>query len=246
MDAVVGWGALVFVALILVIGAYRHETQIVVPPSVRLTPLAEIILKYNNQQSVWKLGRTWTNPLKGVVIQEDDATEAQAIADVLESTVPPVAPMSVPLALLGSESDIGYAINGNFLGSNKSHDPLGYDDGPAQEKLRYLIGQPGVTDATSAKAFALDPKRAIPYFWSLYNSHLQTAAQWIATGGASNIDPRLMNRWILAAVIYKQGDTGGRAIFLAGDWPAELNNFVSLEVYFAKQLGTPSVFVSLG
>jgi hypothetical protein len=216
-------------------------------PKPNLSPLAQIILGYNNSQMYWVGGVTvFTEPTKGVTLHKITATQAQSVATELEAVVSASEPTSIACALLGSESVMDpQCENGNYLGSNTAKDALGFDDGIAQEKLRYLVGQPGVTDAPGAQAFAFDVTRAIPYFWSLYQSHVATADGWIAAGGPSNIDPRLMNRYILAAVIYKQGATGGRAIFEAATWPEELNNFVSLEKYFAAKLSVPSVFLGL-
>lgn len=220
-------------------------------PSV-FSSLAQVILTYNNQQAYWVGGVTqWTVPAKGVVVNKLDAAGAQAEADQLDATVPGDDPMSVPLALLASESVLDrYCQNGNFTGSNPTHDPWGYDDGVAQLKLKYITvagksGPEAFASAADAQAFAFDVTKALPYFWGVYNSDLVTADSWINGGGPSTIDPRLMNRWILAAVIFKQGPTGAYAIFESGAWPSELNNFVSLETYFAEHLNQPSVFAGL-
>lgn len=233
----------VFVAVGSMVLARMREAS---DPPETLSPLAKIIYAFNRQQAIWVGGPTFSEPAKGVSLTEDTEAQAEEVADVLEATVPASAPMQIPLALLGSESDLSIiCFNGNREGSNKANDPGGYDDGVAQEKLKYLIGQPGVKTIDDARAFALDPKRAIPYFWSLYQAHLRTADEWIAAGGPSTIDQRLMNRWILAAVVYKQGPAGARNIFEAGLWPPELNNFVSLESWFAKELGVKSLFTGL-
>lgn len=222
------------------------------PSPSSLSPLAQVILTYNNQQFYWDGGVTrWTVPAKGVTVNKLDAAGAEAEAEELSATVPSTDPMSVPLALLGSESVLDrYCQNGNFAGSNPTKDPWGYDDGVAQIKLKYIsiggkVGAQAFASAADAQAFAFDVTKAIPYFWGIYNSDLVTADLWIAGNTNSAIDPRLMNRWILAAVIYKQGSTGAQAIFADGAWPAELNNFVSLETYFAGKLGQQSVFSSI-
>lgn len=218
-----------------------------VPVTPAPTGLAAIILTYNNQQAYWANGvSTFTEPAEGVVVHKINATQAGLIADQLTATVGTSAPMSIPLALLASESVLDpLCQNGNFLGSNPSKGPMGYDDGIAQLKLCDIEVEGTTFTPATAQAFAFDVTKAIPYFWSLYEGHLATADSWVTAGGPSNIDPRLMNRFVLACVMYKQGVTGAEAIFKSGTWPAELNNFMSLESYFATKLGEPSVFEGL-
>lgn len=220
--------------------------------AVVLDQLGKVILTYNNQQAYWVGGVTqWSVAAKGVTVNKLDPAGAAAESQALEASVPSSAPMSIPLALLASESVLDrYCKNGNFAGSNPTKDPWGFDDGIAQLKLKYIevngkVGAAAFASSDDAQAFAFDAAKAVPYFWGIYNAHLATADAWIAAGGPSGIDPRLMNRWILAAVIYKQGDTGAYSIFKDGAWPAELNNFVSLEGYFAGKLGVKSVFAGI-
>jgi len=217
--------------------------------AIALSAHAKIILTYNNQQAYWVGGVTqWSVPAKGVTVNKITPAQAQDEANALDATVPTEAPLSVPYALLASESVLDPSCqNGNFLGSNPTKSPWGYDDGVAQLKLKYITirgksGPAAFSTAADAQAFAFDVRDAIPYFWGSFNSHLATADKLISGNTNSAIDPRLMNRWVLGALCFKQGDTGCATIFAGGTWPAELNNFVSLEGYFAKQLGQKSVF----
>lgn len=220
------------------------------PPT--LSKLAQIVLTYNNQQAYWVGGvTTWTVAAKGVTVNKASAAQCQATADQLEATIPSSAPMQIPCALIASESVFDPKCqNGNFAGSNPSKSPWGYDDGLCQLKLCDIeidgkTGAAAFSTPADAQAFAFDVTKAIPYFWGIYNAHLATADKLIAGNTRSDIDPRLMNRWILAALCYKQGDTGAATIFASGQWPSELNNFVSLEQYFAGKLGVPSLFAGL-
>jgi len=216
-----------------------------------LSKLAQVILTENNMQSYWVGGVTsWSVAAKGVTVHKISAAQAEAEADELQATVPSTVPMSIPLALLSSESVFDpQCQNGNFEGSNPTKDPWGFDDGVAQLKLKYIeiggkTGTAAFSSAAAAQAFAFDVTKAIPYFFGIYESHLAEADSWIAGDAPSTIDPRLTNRYVLAALAYKQGDTGAYSIFKSGQWPSELNNFENLEMFFAQQLGTTSVFAA--
>jgi hypothetical protein len=222
-------------------------------PNPSATPqdaMAQIILHANNMQSYWVGGYTkWSIPAKGIVVDKINADIANSedsaiVAAENQGPAEQGIPRSVALALMMSESDLDpLCQNGNFLGSNPTHDPLGFDDGVTQAKLRYLVGSaPGVTDATSAQAFAFDPSRSIPYFYRELAVKIAWAQYIIATYPSLG-DTRLHNPYMLGVLGYKQGATGAMNIYNSGSWPTELDNFVNLESYFAQQLGVPSALV---
>lgn len=217
-------------------------------PLPPLDKLAQIILNQNNMQVYWKVpGVTmYSIPEEGGVIHKLDPAMAQLESTILQKYIP-ADEMGVACGLLASESVMDWQCeNGNWNGSNPTRSLWGYDCGLPQLKLELIeidgkVGPAAFATPNEAMDFAFDLSKAIPYFWGLYQAHLAEADKLIAGNTRSDIDPRLMNRYILAAIIYKQGDTGGATIFAAGTWPAELNNFGNLVAWYSQQLGIPSL-----
>jgi hypothetical protein len=225
---------------------------------VALDKLATVIKKQNNMQAYWaippgSITGEWPIPAEGGVIHRITDIQAQQESEIIQAVVP-AAEVGIACGLMSSESVMDpKCVNGNWNGSNPSRSLWGADCGIGQLKLCDIevdgkSGAAAFASPEDAQAFAFDVTKAVPYFWGLYQSHLQTADSWIAAGGPSNIDPRLMNRYVLAAVIYKRGAgmgttaaPGARMIFEAGTWPAELNNFGNLVVWYSNALGIPSL-----
>ena len=210
------------------------------------------ILEYNNNLSQWVNNPLveWTDAIKGVVIHKIDLATAATIS----TRVKPAAaqyqlPLTFVLGCLAIESTLDPTCQNGNLGpgeSNTANDPLGYDMGVAQFKLRYLVGYaPGVTDASSANAFALDADKAIPYFCSLMASKVIWATNVIQENTSSSPDSRLNNPLLLATGAYNFGEEGMLVYYENGSFPSHCQQVLDLERYFAEKLGVASVFSAL-
>lgn len=157
-----------------------------VPHSPTDTKIGSLILEKNNQipqvpDPIITLPG-WN--LKGVRLHRITEDTANELATIIEqAAAQSKLPVTYLLACIAIESAFDpQASNGNFLGSNKDlidggwgpdalpvpagqkgHDPLGYDMGACQHKIRYLIGTNSLTTVDEAKAVAFDPETAIPY-----------------------------------------------------------------------------------
>lgn len=219
--------------------------------------LEDVILGYNNGLSFFANADVYTNAEEGVTIHKiDAATAANISARVKPAAAEYNLPVTYALACLAIESTLDPdCINGN-LGvdsaghqrSNPTNDPLLYDCGIAQAKLKYLIGSaPGVTDHDSALAFALDVDRAIPYFCSIMCGNILWATNYIQEnqGRSSAPNPLMNNPLILGTDSYNYGRTGVLTYYENGTMPSHGLHVINLESYFAKKWGRPSVFASL-
>lgn len=216
-----------------------------------LGPLAQAILTYNNGLSFFKDAASYTVAAKGVVIHKIDGVQATAIADPIEAGAKEFGldPCFLSGCLLIESTGDPSCQNGN-LGpgeSNTQNDPLGYDMGIAQLKLRYLVGSAtGVTDAASARSFALDITKAIPYFCSLMAGKVAYAKTVIAENISTVPDPRLKNPYLLGTGMYNFGDTGMVENYYAkGLFPSHCQQVEDLTNYVAKAGGQPSIFGSV-
>lgn len=218
------------------------------PPVVKtLDRIAQVILDYNNNKSYFVAGPSWSIPTKGVTIHKITFDQAQEISDAIQRAIAQYhLPLTFVLACLAVESVLDPGCeNGNFMGSNTSKDPLGFDDGIAQLKLRYLVGAAyGILNALSAQAFAFDVNRAIPYFCSLMAGKVKNA-QTVIAESSSTTDVRLRNPLVYATGAYNFGDTGMLKIFESGAYPSHCSSVVADEQYFASKLGVASVFADL-
>ncbi len=215
----------------------------------------EAILAYNNGLSNFANGVTvWTNAEEGVVIHR--ITESQALE--ISTRIKPNAakegvPISVTAACLAIESTLdplceNHNIGKNSAGvarSNPNNNPMQYDMGVAQLKLMYLVGQPGVSDFESAKAFAFDIDRAIAYHCGLMAAKILWAANIIKNNQSAKPDPRLSNPVLLATGAYNFGNTGMLAYYNDGEFPSHCQHVIDLEAHFAKSIGAPSAFANL-
>jgi hypothetical protein len=206
--------------------------------------IASVILAYNNSQAFFKLGPAWSVPAKGVVIHEINAGEANAISLQIQKSAPQHnLPTSYVLACLAIESVLDpNCENGNFAGSNPTKDPLGYDMGIAQLKLRYITAE-GVTfeNPEQAKAFAFDVSKAIPYFCLEMAGKIAAAKDVIARNTSSAPDARLNNPLILGTCLYNFGTTGGvENYYQKGVFPSHCTHVIDLWQYFDKALGVKS------
>ena len=188
-------------------------------------------------------------PLKGVVIHKLDDATAKALAEVIiaNTTAPGDGdsdpfPLSYALACLCLESCFDTKCqNANLLGSNKQNDPAGYDEGVAQLKLRFLIGQEGIATADEARAFALDPAKAIPYFVRVVRGHL-AQADALAMTLPQDVNPVYLNRFAVARMFYNFGVTGGtKMIRENAPTPASVLHVAHYDYAFAKALGVKPV-----
>ncbi|MGB8910004.1 MAG: hypothetical protein WCC84_14760 [Candidatus Cybelea sp.] len=224
-----------------------HATE----PDTGLTPLARAILEYNNGLLFFKLAASYTVALKGVVIHKIDAVQAAAVAEAIAAGAKEydLDPCFLSGCLLIESTGDPNCQNGN-LGpgeSNTQNDPLGYDMGVAQLKLRYLVGSAqGVSDAADARAFALDITQAIPYFCSLMAGKVAYAKTVIAKNTSSVPDKRLNNPYLLATGMYNFGDTGMvENYYVKGLFPSHCQQVEDLTNYAAKATGQPSIFGNL-
>lgn len=211
----------------------------------------EAILQYNNSQALFKLLPSWSNPIKGVVIHKIDQAGAEAIsARIKPACEAEGLPLTYTLGCLAIESVLDPQCQNGNLGpgeSNTANDPLGYDMGIAQLKLRYLVEghAPGCTDAVSANAFALDVDRAIPYHCSLMAGKVLWAQNVIQANTSSAPDSRLSNPYLLATGAYNFGQTGMMGYYESGQFPSHCQHVLDLEQYFAKLLGITSIFAGV-
>jgi len=210
--------------------------------------VARAVLAYNNGVSFFKTASSWTIPIKGVVLHKIDAATALAVSkQVTLSAAAAELPLPYVLGCLAIESVLDPACQNGNLGpgeSNTADDPLGYDMGISQIKLRYLIGHEGVSDAASARAFALDVAKAIPYHCSIMAGNVAWAEDIIAKDTSAHPDPRMKNPLILATWAYNAGRTGSLVDFSNGTWPAHCQQVLDLTNYFSKALGVPPLFTS--
>ena len=156
-----------------------------VPPSPNPstdTKIGQIILDKNAQIPVSPDPLTlsvWNT--KGVRLHRIDRPMANEIGTIVEQAAAAnKIPLSYLMACIAIESAFDpQASNGNFLGTNKTtvpngwgpdarpttngHDPGGFDMGACQLKLKYLIGNRGLTTIQQALDFAMDVNMAIPY-----------------------------------------------------------------------------------
>jgi hypothetical protein len=149
-------------------------------PPASMSPLAAAYLKYNNDLSYFETDDTLEIRAKGVVIHKINAAQAQAEADQVEAHSKKPTFTSGCLAI---ESALDPNCENGNLGpgeSNTANDPGGYDVGVAQEKLKYLIGQRGITTVDEARAFSLDITKAIPYHCAVMEEKLAWAQATIA------------------------------------------------------------------
>ena len=188
-------------------------------------------------------------PLKGVVIHKLDGATAKALAEVIiaNTTAPGEGdsdpfPLSYALACLCLESCFDAKCqNGNLLGSNKQNDPAGYDEGIAQLKLRYIIGQEGIETVDEARAFALDPAKAIPYFVRVMRGHLEQADA-LAMTLPKNANPVYLNRFAAARMLYNFGVTGGTHMIRDNaPIPGSVLHTAHYDYSFSKTLGVAPV-----
>ena len=211
-------------------------------PTVTVDQVAKLILDYNYAH-VWM---THTNPVTGSTVHRIDAAAANLVAEQVVAAATDEVPLPYLLASIAIESAFDPNAEMKNLGpghSNPQNDPLGYDEGVCQLKLRYLIGQHGITDEKSAMAFALDPAKAIPHMADLIATKIEDAGRIIAGGLRSDIDPRWSNPYTIAAAEYNFGATGAANLLRDGaPLPGHCTTVITLEQRFASQLGLPSVF----
>lgn len=184
------------------------------------------------------------NPAKGTLIHKVSKQTADTLAETMIAASKETSlPLAYGMACLCAESLFDPACqNGNLLGSNKANDPAGYDMGIAQLKLRYLIGNSGITDVNSAQTFAMDPTKAIPYCFRSMNSRLLTADEFIKQ---TNPDTQefvgFHNRYYVATAEYNFGKTGFDE--MNHNEPVSHSDIVmKYERQFSTLLGEPSVF----
>lgn len=213
----------------------------------------DAILLYNNGLSNWAtaIEGVWNDLVKGVVIHKIDLPTAAAVSTRVKPSAAAVGlPLAYVLGCLAIESTLDPACQNGNLGpgeSNTANDPLGYDMGIAQLKLRYLVDvAPGVTDAPSALAFALDIDKAIPYFCSLMAGKLLWAQNIAQANTSSAPDVRLTSAPLLLATgAYNFGETGMLAYYEGGTFPSHCQQVLDLSRYFEAKLGEPDIFADL-
>lgn len=225
---------------------FSRGTPAIPASASRASAITTLVQHYNS-------GITFTNgvysvPSKGVTIHALATSEALVIAQLLAQLTPSGGMTTAfIMACLCIESlfDPGCE-NGNLAGSNPTNQAGGYDVGIAQMKLKY-INEPGVTDATSARAFALDPAKAIPAFIATMTAQLRYANIAIAAfGDGSAILPQFRNPYYYATGAYNFGSTGMKTIVASATVPpAHCETVKKYEQGFASALGSASVFADI-
>lgn len=237
------WSALVTWAIGL---AVRYSVPTSPPPATPgLNPVAAEILRYNNGLAIFAGGASvYTNAAKGATIHKIEAPQAALVGSTIESQCSdhPSMPLGYTMGCLAIESAFDpLACNDNLAGSNTQNDPLGYDEGVAQFKLRFVPDSYGITVAEKL-AFALDPSRAIPFFIEKMEGELAWAQGQIASGLPSQVDPAFSNAYYLATAVYQAGETGVMAIIESGQRSTHADEVVDLERAFCKALGLNTIF----
>jgi hypothetical protein len=218
----------------------------------------DVIQDYNNALDLFRSSDVYHNPVEGVTIHKITAAQAAAISTRIKPAAAQYElPLSYALACLAIESTFDPECENANIGvnaagvarSNPTNDPLGYDMGIAQLKLRYLIGSvadaDSVVDAASAKAFAFSVDRAIPYFCSLMADKIMWATNVIERDTSSAPDVRLRNPLLLATGSYNFGETGMLEYFENGTFPSHCQHVVNLSRYFSSKLGVADIFANL-
>jgi hypothetical protein len=209
------------------------------PPSA----LTSLILAQNNK--IAYIDGVFANPIKGAVIHKiDEATAEQVGLAIQQMADGYKLPLSFVLGGLFIEGCFDPKCQNGNLGpgeSNTANDPLGYDMGIAQLKLRYLIGLYGLKTADEARAFALDFNKAISHY-------CKTMAGYVADAKTTpGLSGNYTNPYYEATCRYNFGATGLQKL-------QEQNHFaplphgkdvVDLERAFAKTLGLTSIFEDL-
>lgn len=212
------------------------------PNPVYISGMAKVILTYNNTNACFSLGDPFTNKIKGVVIHRIDAKQAQEIADIIEQCCREEAiPPAFVCACLAVESVMDPMCQNGNLGPGESNagqnnNLAGYDMGICQLKLKYLVGNEGIKTVQEAAAFALDPKRAIPYFCKVMCSKMEWATGIVKNNTSSAPDPRFNDPWILATGAYNFGNDGMLKIYNSGQFPTHCTSVMSDTKYFANVL----------
>ena len=179
-----------------------------------------------------------SNPAKGVTMHKIPPEMADDLADTFTKNVSNF-PVPYALACMCIEALFDpNCVNGNLMGSNKQNDPLGYDMGMCQLKLKYL--PTGTLE--ERKAFAFDPNQAIPYFVRT----MQTNVSWASTqigSFESDVFEDFRNPYFLATCAYNFGKVGILEMITTKEpLPTHGIHVRDLERTFAKELGLVSVF----
>ncbi len=215
----------------------------------------EAILSHNNTLSIFAGGQTeWTNADEGIIIHK--VTESQALE--ISTKIKVYAPtegvqISVTAACLAIESTLDPLCENHNIGktaagvarSNPNDNPMQYDMGIAQLKLTYLLGEAGVTDFASARAYAFDLDKAIGRHCRLMAAKIAWATSIIQSNQGSQPDPRLSNAVLLGTGAYNFGNTGMLAYYNSGAFPNHCQRVIEVERYFASALGVASAFADL-
>jgi hypothetical protein len=212
----------------------------------------EAILSYNNSFPAFTGAiAEWTNPQEGVIMHKIFETQALAISTTIKTYAPTEGvPITVTAACLAIESRFDPLCENHNIGktsagvprSNPNDDPMQYDMGIAQLKLMYLLGEPGVSDFDSARAYAFDLDKSIARHCRLMASKIAWATSIIQNNQSAQPDPRLSNAVLLGTGAYNFGNTGMLAYYNSGAFPSHCQSVIDLERYFASAMGTPSVF----
>lgn len=212
----------------------------------------QAILAYNNNLSNFAKGTPWTDATKGVVIHKITAEQAQIVASQVKEQAPKAGlPYLFTLGCIAIESTLDpLCVNGN-LGpgeSNVANDPGGYDTGLCQLKLKYLVPKPCAT-VEEARAFALDPVRAIPYHVSIMAGNVLWMQNWIENNDSSAPDPRFLDPaagpLLGGTLAYNFGRTGALTYLENGSFPSHCQQVLDLTNYFAAKTGQTSPFAGL-
>lgn len=208
-----------------------------------VTAVSEAVREYNNGLALFKIASEWTNPIKGATIHKISDAQAGVVArNIVQYATLAGLPIPYVMACLAIESTFDpQCVNKNLGpgGSNPKNDPLGYDTGIAQLKLKYLPDTLG--DQGAKRIFALDPSKAIPYHCHDMAGRLKAAKDLIGKTSSSAVDPRLESSpLLLATAMYNFGISGGTKVFEAGQFPSHCQHVLDLERMFASRLGMPS------
>jgi hypothetical protein len=230
------------IEVVAVLPHYNHQ-------KIPVEALAQLILRTNNSSKLFGKEAVWAPPGHGSIIHKIDSQVALykvALAfDQVDSENDGSLELQYMLGCVSEESLFDPdAQNGNLLGSNKANDPLGYDVGLCQLKLRYLSG---ATEANvdSMRLLALDPVLALRAFYKKMLGLYAWAQSIQPHLNSSAINPKATNLLWLTTGAYNFGEDGMLALVEKGAMVGHSDDVTKNEVNFAAQLGVPSLMKEL-
>ncbi|MGH7745664.1 MAG: transglycosylase SLT domain-containing protein [Candidatus Dormibacteria bacterium] len=209
--------------------------------------VSALVLDYNH--SILGPASSLGDTLAGNIVHKIDQETADRLATAILHGNDGRLPIAYLLACIAVESSFDpAAVNGNFFGSNRAHDALGFDEGLCQLKLRYIVGAGAARDALGAQGLAKDPRWSVERMVAIMDNCLRFADGYIADHRAEMaLDAPEQSRWYVATGAYNFGQVGlGR--MLQADESMKMHHcemVVALEKRFSRRLGMMPIFEGL-